>query len=341
MVLGRARAHLRALDAAGPERSRGTRGLTQFVVGTGGREIINPKGTETRVAAQTMQPAAGALRLDLGRDDAAFSYATTDGTFTDSGTVPCRHPAPPDTTPPSVPTGVAARALSPTSAALSWTASSDAVGVAGYTVAVAASLWRPCRRPRRRTETPRWPPSVGTPGPSRRSTRRKPVCGVGRRDRDDAVRPAQQPQPPRRPAPRAGTGPRIHRGVLPRLAGRRTATAAARGRGPRRRGPATTAGREELLAHGRPMALAVRREVPDPQRHAGRRPRRPAARGLAVGRADLAPRAAPAARQRPRLSRDPGGGHRARSEGERPAGNRRTGCHDRRTGARTSPTGSP
>ena len=109
-------------------------GLTQFVVGTGGREIINPKGTEPRVAAQTMQPAAGALRLDLGPDDAAFSYATTDGTFTDSGTVPCRHPAPPDTTPPSVPTGVAARAVSPTSADLSWTASSDAVGVAGYTV---------------------------------------------------------------------------------------------------------------------------------------------------------------------------------------------------------------
>jgi Calcineurin-like phosphoesterase/Fibronectin type III domain/Protein of unknown function (DUF1524) len=109
-------------------------GLTQFVVGTGGREIINPKGTETRVAAQTTQPAAGALRLDLGPDDAAFSYATTDGTFTDSGAVPCRHALPPDTTPPSVPTGVAARALSPTSATVSWIASSDTVGVAGYTV---------------------------------------------------------------------------------------------------------------------------------------------------------------------------------------------------------------
>jgi hypothetical protein len=110
-------------------------GLTQFVVGTGGREIINPKGTDTRVAAQTLQPAAGALRLDLGPDDATFSYATTDGTFTDSGTVPCRHPAPPpDTTAPSVPAGVAARAVSPTAADLFWSPSSDAVGVAGYTV---------------------------------------------------------------------------------------------------------------------------------------------------------------------------------------------------------------
>jgi hypothetical protein len=113
-------------------------GLTQFVVGTGGREIMNPKGVEPKVAAQTTQPAAGALRLDLGPDDAAFSYASTDGTFADSGTVPCRHaappPPPPDRTAPSVPVGVAARAVSPTAADVSWSASSDAVGVAGYTV---------------------------------------------------------------------------------------------------------------------------------------------------------------------------------------------------------------
>jgi hypothetical protein len=110
-------------------------GLTQFVVGTGGREILNPKGVEPRVAAQTLLPAAGALRLDLGADDATFGYTSTDGTFTDSGTVPCRHPAPPpDTTAPSVPTGVAARAVSPTAADLFWSPSSDAVGVAGYTV---------------------------------------------------------------------------------------------------------------------------------------------------------------------------------------------------------------
>jgi hypothetical protein len=113
-------------------------GLTQFVVGTGGREIINPKGTDPRVENQTTEPAAGALRLDLGADDATFGYSSTDGRFTDSGTVPCRHPAPPppppDTTAPSVPTGVAARAVSPTSADTFWTASTDAAGVAGYTV---------------------------------------------------------------------------------------------------------------------------------------------------------------------------------------------------------------
>src|SRR4029079_6789410 len=113
-------------------------GLTQFVVGTGGREIMNSKGVDPRVAAQTLLPAAGALRLALGADDATFSYASTDGTFTDSGTVPCRHPAPPppppDTTAPSVPTGVAARAVAPTAADLLWNASSDAAGVAGYTV---------------------------------------------------------------------------------------------------------------------------------------------------------------------------------------------------------------
>ncbi len=41
-------------------------------------------------------------------------------------------PPPPDTTPPSVPTGLAAVAVSSTAINLSWTASTDAVGVAGY-----------------------------------------------------------------------------------------------------------------------------------------------------------------------------------------------------------------
>ena len=42
--------------------------------------------------------------------------------------------APPDTTPPSVPTGLTATAQSTTQIALSWSASSDNVGVAGYKV---------------------------------------------------------------------------------------------------------------------------------------------------------------------------------------------------------------
>src|SRR5207248_7173559 len=43
-------------------------------------------------------------------------------------------PAPPDTTPPSVPTGLRATAVSSSQINLSWAASSDNVGVSGYRV---------------------------------------------------------------------------------------------------------------------------------------------------------------------------------------------------------------
>src|SRR5207302_3682493 len=43
-------------------------------------------------------------------------------------------PAPPDTTPPTVPTGLRANAVSSSQINLSWTASSDNVGVSGYRV---------------------------------------------------------------------------------------------------------------------------------------------------------------------------------------------------------------
>src|SRR5205814_8670050 len=43
-------------------------------------------------------------------------------------------PPPPDTTPPSVPTGLTASASSSSQINLSWTASSDNVGVSGYRV---------------------------------------------------------------------------------------------------------------------------------------------------------------------------------------------------------------
>ena len=47
-------------------------------------------------------------------------------------TTACPPPPPPDTTPPSTPTGLATSAIGQTVATLSWTASTDDVGVAGY-----------------------------------------------------------------------------------------------------------------------------------------------------------------------------------------------------------------
>ena len=49
-------------------------------------------------------------------------------------TAACPPPPPPDTTPPSTPTGLATSAVGTTSATLSWTASTDNVGVTGYHV---------------------------------------------------------------------------------------------------------------------------------------------------------------------------------------------------------------
>jgi hypothetical protein len=63
-------------------------GLTQFVVGTGGRPILNAKHPEPRTAADITTP--GALLLDLGDSDANYTFISTDGQYTDTGTLPCR-----------------------------------------------------------------------------------------------------------------------------------------------------------------------------------------------------------------------------------------------------------
>jgi hypothetical protein len=125
-------------------------GLTQIVAGGGGREAINPSTPDGRVLARA---SIGALRLDLGPDDATFRYQSIDPAQpqpVDQGTVTCRQriagaiPPPPDTTAPTTPTGVSARPVSPTAAQVSWQASSDDVGVTAYVVrrngAVVATL---------------------------------------------------------------------------------------------------------------------------------------------------------------------------------------------------------
>jgi hypothetical protein len=63
-------------------------GLTQFVVGTGGRPILNDKHPDARTAADITTP--GALMLDLGDSDANYTFISADGQYTDTGTIPCR-----------------------------------------------------------------------------------------------------------------------------------------------------------------------------------------------------------------------------------------------------------
>ena len=84
-------------------------GLTQIVAGGGGREAVNPSTPDPRVVARG---GVGALRLDLGADDLAFTYADATGATVDQGTVACRQRVPVPsrrprtrTPPPRAPTG--------------------------------------------------------------------------------------------------------------------------------------------------------------------------------------------------------------------------------------------
>jgi hypothetical protein len=65
-----------------------TEGLTEFVVGTGGRPILNAKHPDVRTAADITTP--GALLLDLGDADAGYTFQSADRQYTDTGTIPCR-----------------------------------------------------------------------------------------------------------------------------------------------------------------------------------------------------------------------------------------------------------
>ena len=110
-------------------------GMTQFVVGTGGHGIQNFIRSDNRLAKgfDTAPYAFGALRLELNQDGAAYQFINIQGLTLDSGSVACSG-APPDTTPPSTPTGLIATARSTTRADLSWTASTDNVGSIGYDI---------------------------------------------------------------------------------------------------------------------------------------------------------------------------------------------------------------
>lgn len=111
-------------------------GTTQFVVGNGGHGIqaLTSTGDPRLVAwADSSADSFGALKLDLNASGASFAFQKTNGQIADSGVIPCVGGGA-DTTPPTDPTQVAAVALSHHEVALSWSPSSDAVGVAGYTI---------------------------------------------------------------------------------------------------------------------------------------------------------------------------------------------------------------
>ena len=63
-------------------------GLVQFVVGTGGQELLSSRRSDPRL--EVAQDGPGALRMELWPDRAEFQFINTDGATIDTGSVGCR-----------------------------------------------------------------------------------------------------------------------------------------------------------------------------------------------------------------------------------------------------------
>jgi acid phosphatase type 7 len=110
-----------------------SRGIREFVVGTGG---ANHTSLSSVAANSELRNADtfGVLKLTLHPTSYDWAFVPEAGrTFTDTGTGQC-HGQQSDTQPPTTPTNLSATAASPGQVDLSWTASTDNVGVLGYRV---------------------------------------------------------------------------------------------------------------------------------------------------------------------------------------------------------------
>jgi fibronectin type 3 domain-containing protein len=116
------------LDGSGTPDANG---MTEIVVGTGGHAIGAFIQSDSRLAVSAQE--FGALRLVLASEGASYQFVTAGGQTLDSGSVGCNG-AGADTQPPSAPAGLTATASYKTRIDLSWTASSDNVGVTGYQI---------------------------------------------------------------------------------------------------------------------------------------------------------------------------------------------------------------
>ena len=110
-------------------------GITEFVAGASGHGLQTIGTSDNRVAysIDTNPTAYGALKLILNSNGATYQYINTSGTILDSGTVPCTSSGV-DTQAPITPANVSATSPSHYQVNLSWSASSDNVGVTGYRI---------------------------------------------------------------------------------------------------------------------------------------------------------------------------------------------------------------
>jgi fibronectin type 3 domain-containing protein len=123
-----------AATAIGPNRidlswtaSTDNVGVAGYTIYRAGSPIGTVSGTTTTYSDITVSPST-TYTYTVDAFDAAQNHSAQ------SAPASATTPAPGDTSPPTVPTGLTATVITPTRVDLSWTASTDNVGVAGYTV---------------------------------------------------------------------------------------------------------------------------------------------------------------------------------------------------------------
>ena len=121
-----------------PQKPDGTadlaRGIRQFTVGTGGANLTF---LETLAANSEVRNANtyGVLKLTLHPTSYGWEFVPEAGkTFNDLGTGYCNGGNIQDTVPPSAPSNLKVSVVSGKEVRLTWTASTDNMGVAGYQV---------------------------------------------------------------------------------------------------------------------------------------------------------------------------------------------------------------
>jgi fibronectin type 3 domain-containing protein len=130
--------HAHDYERFAPQTSAGAadpaKGLREFVVGTGGKDF-HTMGSPIANSVTSNVTAFGVLKLTLRSGSYDWRFVAADGyRYEDSGSGSCHSAPSADTTPPSAPTGLAASAPTANQATLSWTASTDNVGVKNYNI---------------------------------------------------------------------------------------------------------------------------------------------------------------------------------------------------------------
>ena len=110
------------------------KGLTEMVVGTGGDDF-HKMGAAISNSVVRDNGSFGVLKMTLHATGYEWEFIPAAGySFKDSGTAACHNAPAADTTPPSQPTNPTASSTNPGQANLSWTASTDNVGVKSYNI---------------------------------------------------------------------------------------------------------------------------------------------------------------------------------------------------------------